>query len=189
MKIAVITPTVSDREALLEECKASVRRQETSLPFEHFVEDDVSRTGCGLTRNRIVASLDPSFGWLAFLDDDDLMMPCHLQVLASESDEADILYSDVETSGWEKTWTTGPFDVSRLYVRNYIPVTVLMRRSVFERARGFSKVFAEDWDLWKRCAVMGARFKYVPQLTWIYRRAPGQTSMLETGRISFEGTE
>lgn len=178
MKIAVITPTLREREVLLAECKESVRQQDIKEPVEHYVGVDDDRLGCGITRNRLVAGLNSSFDWLAFLDDDDLFLPNHLRILSEARETADIIYSDCETVGWKKTWVTRAFDYQALLERNYISATVLMRREVFEKVGGFRRCFAEDWDLWKRCAQAGMRFCYIPQVTWLYRQVEGFNRML-----------
>jgi len=185
MKIAIITPTISSRSEVLEECKKSVKNQIVNVSFEHFIGIDKLKLGCGAVRNAIEDSLLEEYDWLSFIDDDDLMLPGHLQTLVNACERRDIIYSDVETVGWEKSWTSRYFDLKDLQERNYIPVTVLIRRSVFKRAGGFRHVFAEDWDLWKRCAEFGARFQYVPKVTWLYRRIANSKSMLEYNQIVF----
>ena len=183
MKIAVITPTIPSRSQLLIECQQSVRNQVTNIPILHSIGEDTEKIGCGQLRNKLISTLDPSYDWISFLDDDDLMLPNHLNLLSQQCETSDIIYSDCETINWDKTWITKPFNLYDLLQRNYIPVTVLMRRSMFEKVNGFAEVFAEDWDLWKRCGKIGARFTYVPQITWQYRRIGN--SMLTTGQISF----
>ena len=181
MKIAVITPTIIGRESLLTECIGSVKSQDTGGDFCHFIGVDYDGIGCGQTRNRIVAEVPSEFDWLAFLDDDDILLPHHLRMLSMVSDSSDIIYSDCRTEGWEKTWESGPLHLEKLWRRNYIPVTVFMRRRVFEAVHGFSKVFAEDWDLWKRLSIRGYRFTYVPEVTWVYRQVQGHSRMLVRG--------
>ena len=181
MKIAVITPTIASRSSFLKECVQSVLNQTTNIPILHLVGEDINKVGCGIMRNQLVSFADPSYDWIAFLDDDDLMLPQHLELLSQHCDTADIIYSDCETIGWEKSWNTIPFNREIMQQRNYIPVTVLMRRSLFESMGGFAYIFAEDWDLWKRCSSF-ARFTFVPQVTWQYRRI-GE-SMLTTGSIT-----
>ncbi len=180
-KIAVITPTIPRRSSLLEECRESVREQNVGVPFEHFVGEDTHGAGCATFRNGIVWGLASDFDWLAFLDDDDTMLPDHLRLLFAASENADIVYSDCETVGWKKSWESSPFNSGKLFIRNFIPVTVLMRRSLFDSLGGFRSVFAEDWDLWKRSWLADARFAFVPEVTWLYRRI--DQTMLTTGKM------
>jgi hypothetical protein len=173
-KIAVVTPTVPNRSSLLEECKASVKAQTWGGDILHAVGEDHANVGAAAMRNDIVQGIDPSYEWLAFCDDDDVLLPDHLATLAAASNGADIIYSDCREKGFTKTWKTRPFNYEEVKAANYIPVTVLMRRSMFEKVGGFqSEPYpGEDQHLWLRAALAGARFVYVPQTTWTYRQHP-----------------
>src|ERR1019366_7731644 len=92
MKIAVITPTKPNRAQLLEECRASVREQ-TRAADTHAVAIDGTLEGPSAVRNRLILELPPEYDWVAFLDDDDVMLPDHLKVLSSASEGADVIYS------------------------------------------------------------------------------------------------
>jgi GT2 family glycosyltransferase len=84
------------------------------------------------------------------------------------------VYSNCQEEGFTKTWNTREFNYDAVKEANYIPVTVLMRRSMFEKVGGFqSEPYpGEDQHLWLRAALAGARFAYVPQATWTYRKHP-----------------
>lgn len=164
MKIAVITPSKPNRTHLLEECKASVEAQ-TLKAWTHAIEVDVNCEGPAVVRNRIVASLSHDIDWIAFLDDDDVFLPNHLEVLAQEAHHGDVIYSLCDQS-----LSTGGFSYEALRGCNYIPITTLVRRSVFESLGGFDNKPYEDWELWKKIANHGAgRFIFIPEKTWLYR--------------------
>jgi glycosyltransferase involved in cell wall biosynthesis len=174
MKIAVITPSLPERAQLLEECKASVINQTRPADL-HLVSVDKNRVGLVTMRNNMVASLPLEYDWLAFLDDDDIFLPRHLEILAAVAEEtqADIIYPDCDVEGFVKNFQPRRFDHSALLQDNYIPVTVLMRRSLFDNLGGFRHTgFVEDWDLWKRAAEQKAKFVFAPATTWVYRRQP-----------------
>ena len=173
-KVAVITPTVDSRAVLLEECKASVKAQTWKGEIFHAISVDVSKEGAAVTRNKIVQGLDPSYEWVAFVDDDDLLMPEHIATLVSHSDGADVVYSDCQANGFVKTWNTREFTYAEVKEANYIPVTVLMRRSMFEKVGGFDLTHYPGEDQWMflNAALVGARFQYVPKITWTYRQHP-----------------
>lgn len=183
MKIAVITSTLSERADLLQECRISVLNQTADCPIKHFVKIDENRAGSATVRNEVIKNLDASFDWLAFLDDDDLLLPDHFKILVDKAAFSDIIYSDCQTVGWDKTWVTKDFNLEEIKIRNYIPITALIRRSVFEKVGCFRSIFPDDWDLWKRCGEAKARFVYVPKVTWQYRRIANRQTMLTTGRI------
>ena len=173
-KIAVITPTVCSRTSLLEECKKSVLAQTWKGDVFHAIGVDNAKVGAATMRNNIVRGLDPSYDWLAFVDDDDMLLPEHIATLVSASNGADVVYSNCQEEGFTKTWNTREFNYDAVKEANYIPVTVLMRRSMFEKVGGFqSEPYpGEDQHLWLRAALAGARFAYVPQTTWTYRQHP-----------------
>ena len=173
-KIAVITPTLSDRSSLLYECQRSVEKQTWQGEILHAISEDISKIGPSAMRNSIVESLDPSFKWIAFVDDDDKIDPDHLAVLVANSEGADIIYTDSREEGFTKTWQPHEFNHKEVERANYIPVTALMRRSLFEKIGGFkTEPFpGEDQNLWLRADSAGARFRYVPQVTWTYRKDP-----------------
>ena len=89
------------------------------------------------------------------------------------SDGADVIYSDCELYGYTKNWVTREFNIKEIMVENYIPVTVLIRRSMFEKAEGFQATRKhpadEDFNLWLKCHELGAKFVFVPKVTWLYR--------------------
>ena len=173
-KIAVVTPTLPSRKALLEECKESVKKQTWKGEVHHAIAEDCSGEGAAATRNKIVQNLDSSYEWLAFCDDDDKFLPKHLEVLAAACSEADVVYSECNEEGFNKTWKTREFKFEDVKKENYIPVTALVRRSAFEKVGGFKEkpYPGEDQWLWIRMYEAGCHLVYVPQETWTYRKHP-----------------
>lgn len=170
MNIAVITPTLSERAPMLAEAMASVAAQ-TLMPMAHVVWVDHARVGCGAARAAAVKVTDAD--WLAFLDDDDLLYPDHLERLASSAGNADVVYSWCDVTG--RPWCPNRhFDADELRRDNFIPVTALVRRDVLVSVGGFRTTnYAagvwDDWDLWLRMLDDGARFTCIPEITWQYR--------------------
>jgi hypothetical protein len=108
--------------------------------------------------------------WVAQIADDDLMLPHHLETLATRTD-ADIIYTYCEVTG--RSWNpNAPFDADRLRRENYIPATTLIRTSLCEELHGWredSRHGFEDWDFWLRALDLGAEFACIPEVTWQYR--------------------
>jgi hypothetical protein len=173
-KIAVVTPTLPSRKELLQECKDSVKQQIWNGETYHAIGADLTGEGAALTRNKIVQSLDSSYEWIAFLDDDDKFLPNHLAVVTEACSGADVVYSECKEEGFQKTWNTRDFNYEAVRKENYIPVTALVRRSAFEKVGGFKEkpYPGEDQWLWLRMYEAGCRLVYVPQETWIYRQHP-----------------
>ncbi len=177
MNIAVITPSKPNRAHLLVECIASVQAQ-VKPAGTHRVEVDHFNDGPALVRNRLIRSLPREYDWLAFLDDDDIMLPIHLERLSAVAENADVVYSLCNLN-----CLTRDFDPVALRVKNYIPVTALVRRSIFEKVGGFDDMTMEDWNLWLKISNAGGRFVFVPEMTWIYRVQSDSRDMKAVGLI------
>lgn len=171
MTITVVTPSLPTRAHLLAEAILSVNAQ-TLPPVEHLIGVDHGREGSAALRNRLAAAARGE--WVAFLDDDDVLHPHHLETLAVAAD-ADVVYS--RPDGYDPVQ---PFDPDRLRAGNFIPVTVLARRELFLEAGGFDEAAPhgwEDWGAWLRMLDHGARFRFVDEVTWTYRLHPGSKTL------------
>lgn len=163
--MTVITPTLPERAHLLEECCASVGA--SLAPVQHVIGIDVDREGPARTRNRLAQDVDTP--WLAFVDDDDLVDPRHFSVLLGASTGADVVYPWCRVEGRDLR-LNHHFDPVALMHGNYIPVTAMIRTSLFRELGGFPEdARFEDWELWKNALRAGARFRCVPEVTWTYR--------------------
>jgi GT2 family glycosyltransferase len=176
--IALITPSVPERAQRLAECIASVATQ-TRTPDEHFVGIDHERIGVANMLNRLAERT--SSAWLAVLADDDLLDPCHLDVLIAEAEGADIVYAFCRVTGRGGWSPNRDFDPAALRRANYIPATALIRYSLWERLGGWSeRQVHEDHEFWLRALDAGATFRCIPRVTWTYRFHGGNRST--TGR-------
>lgn len=114
--------------------------------------------GVVMARNAAVAATTGDL--LLHIDGDDSIPPDYLalqlQALAS-SNGAAFAYGGSDMHGL----TTGSFfqewDVKRLWTRNFINTSSLIRRSAFEAAGGWRDVAGTlwDWDLWLRMSRIG----------------------------------
>jgi Glycosyltransferase like family 2 len=193
VSIAVLTPSLPGRADLLAEAMASVHAQ-SRTPTSHVVGIDYDRVGIGRMLNQLASSAEAD--WLARLDDDDLFMPAHLEVLARTVDDADVIYTWCEVKPRSRDGVVPPvpavlgpagwipnqeFDANLLRERNYIPATTLIRKSLWCEIGGWTlpgwgvgdsprePEFAEDWNFWLRALEAGARFLCIPEVTWTYR--------------------
>lgn len=109
--------------------------------------------------------------WVAFLDDDDLLYPHHLETLLGASDDVDVVYSFCDVTGRGDWSPNMDFNERALRSFNFIPVTAMVRRSAFLAVGGFPEGThpVEDWRLWLALLDAGARFRCVPVKTWLYR--------------------
>jgi glycosyltransferase involved in cell wall biosynthesis len=195
-KCTVIIATIPGREDLLKRAVASVSAQ-TFKDYEVIVEADLNREGPAVVRNRAASGATGEF--IAILDDDDEFKPEHLARLVQHAEEtgADVVYpwfdlirGGVNRNDWQFLLIDGkpafgqPFNGDALRRGNYIPVTALVRRSMFEQVGGFPSpgtpewphAECEDWGMWLRLLDAGAKFSHLPERTWIWDHHGKNTS-------------
>lgn len=169
--ITVLTASLPERAEQLADAIESVEAQ-TLTAHEHKVWLDDAREGPAACRNRLLAKTGSEF--VAFLDDDDVLYPQHLEVLAIAQNEtdADLVFS------WHDGGPGVPryesWDASAYWTitngRNVIPVTVLARTAAIREAGCFDPADRyEDHALFLRMLALGMTFVCVPQVTWWYR--------------------
>jgi len=203
--VTVITPTISGREELLEECMASVDAQ-TMKPAKHLIGLDKNLEGPAVIRNRLAKEVDTE--WIAFLDDDDLLMPNHFEihntymrdegwdfghgnlelklvedVVADQGFMYDVISSWcmlVDDAGDSRLFDTAPHIDRIMENHNSLPVTATVRTSTFRSVGGFSaRARFEDMALWQSLIAANAEFKAVYIPTWYYRVHPNSRNSKE----------
>lgn len=114
---------------------------------------------------------------LGFLDDDDILLPGHVDALVATLEshpEAIAAYGRVraENAAGEMLREFGrPFDPVDLSLENFLPIhSVLFRRTVLEAGARFDPDLdlCEDWDFWQQLALQG-EFVFHDEVTAIYR--------------------
>lgn len=172
-RVSVITPTIPEREKFLSEARESVARQ-THPNTDHIVGVDTSHIGQGFLRNELARKSTAE--WLVFLDDDDLLDPefIELHLAHAQATHSDLVYSVCRLPSKYRGWAprAAEFDEAllRLPTGNYIPVTVLVRRELFNQVGGFKVSGSlDDWNLWLDLLNIGAKFSYLPCVLWSYR--------------------
>lgn len=146
------------------------------------LEETNGRTGRAAAGNRGVAAAGEEL--VAFLDDDDLFFPDHVERLlaAHRGGPEPVCYSDAVTvvyargrDGWEPRHRalqySLDFDPEYLLLANYIPIhTLLLPRALFDKAGGFDETleYSEDWDFLIRLS-FETSFRHVRAVTCEYR--------------------
>jgi len=187
--VAVCIPSIPPRREYLRLAVCSALNQSRQPNEVSVVVDHV---GVGAASNRNVAWRNTTSEWIAFLDDDDVMYPQHIETLLEHSEGADLVYPwfDLPTGedplrvlrNGELVNPLGvPFgEEQAAYVRdhgNFIPVTVLVRRELLAEIDGFPQPGSarwghetcEDWGCWQDLLRAGARFRHAPFRTWEWR--------------------
>lgn len=194
--VTLIIPTIPKRSAYLSRAVASAGRQ-TLPPDAVVVPVDFSAAGAGPTRN--IGTAMASTEWLAFMDDDDELAYNHIEDLldiALET-EADMVYPWFTPIGADKsalmTVQDGelvdpegvPFGEEQRQLlaagpegdgRNFIPITYLIRRSMFQDLGGFPATMSEswphpaneDWAFLIKLARSDARIVHLNSRTWFW---------------------
>lgn len=189
MNITVAIPTIPPRAGMLRKAVSSVMGQ-TYPAAALSIAVDLHREGSAATRNRALAAVQTE--WVAFLDDDDQLLPNHLQLLAGEAERtgADIAYPlprVIDSRGrpvsrrWE--WGGGPvFDGAALERRSYIPVTSLVRTELARQVGGFRFVTDtaglsnDDHGFYLALHKAGARFAHVHEESFLWNHHGKNTS-------------
>jgi glycosyltransferase involved in cell wall biosynthesis len=189
--VTVVVPTILGREELLDRALASVRAQ-TIQPAKVIVVCDRDRKGAWWARNQGAAQVETT--WLAWLDDDDELLPNHLEVLLAGAEEsgADLVYSYPEfvcPPGYRDPLATVqdgrivqepigvPFGKEQenwlRYMGNFIPVTYLVRAALVRAVGGMPPSGGpkkeEDYRLLLKLLNFDAKFHHVLNVrTWRY---------------------
>jgi glycosyltransferase involved in cell wall biosynthesis len=160
--VSILTPSLPEREAMLDECVASVESQ-IFPDWEHMIEVDRDRVGCAVTMNRLAA--DAEGKWLLPLADDDLLLPGCLDRLLERSEGADVVYSPPLVTGNEDRWWF-------FQAPPVIPSCALISTGLWRELGGYDDrlLNEEDRDLWTRALDVGAIFVRVDEPCWIYRQ-------------------
>ncbi len=106
--------------------------------------------------------------FITYLDPGDEYYPNYLAEVVAAAQESDVLffgfdiaYENGSADGGPTAWDPGQV-IDRLFAANIVPpLGVAHRRSALERVGGFNELLCrgEDWDLWKRLARAGLRFR------------------------------
>lgn len=204
LTVAVVIPTITGREHLLERAMASVQAQ-TRFPDQVIVETDPNRTGAAATRNRALERVTADL--VAWLDDDDELLPMHLATCVRAVREGrpapDLVYPVPRMVGgsdptavshqgqlrlpWGLRWSA-EHEAHLRRNGSFIPMTHLVRTDLVKRIGGFRDGYTldngryrgEDEDYLLRLLDAGARFEHVNRKTWKWYSHP-QTSTAGRG--------
>jgi len=191
--VAVCIPSIEPRGRLLTRAVASVAEQ-TRAANAICVAIDHDRRGAAAVRNE--AWRMATTEWVAFLDDDDELLPHHIEhLLAVQADTgADMIYPwhriigpDGRTKADLFPGVCGtPWEVigHELDERNFIPVTILVRRELLADVGGFPlpnspewpHADCEDWACWRKLRDAGGKFVHTPEVTWLWHHHGRNTS-------------
>lgn len=142
----------------------------------------------GLPATRNVAADASSAEWIAFLDSDDVWEPGHLEDMVQislDQPDCDLIHSgtkvfdsDLGTIIFEQSLSDkviSSFPIS-LFDGSYgiQPSSAMISRDSYQAAGGSNPAYsyAEDKELWFRCAKAGFKFGFTGKNTLLYRKHP-----------------
>jgi hypothetical protein len=157
-----------------------------------MVETDDNHEGSAVMRNRAIARVETS--WVAFLDDDDELLPHHFETLmdyAKRWPDVDVFYPGCRVfdgKGREvprmMEWGRylQKFDADLLRERSYIPVTSMVRTSLAKQAKFEAPEGSvyDDWGFYLQLLNLGAKFMHVPVITWHWHHHGSNSQGLAT---------
>lgn len=101
-----------------------------------------------------------------------------INILDSNS-KYSVVYANGEYFG-EKNgpWIIGEFNMQKLMLWNYIHISSVFRKSVWDKAKGYDPQAngLEDWDFWLSVAFNGGHFYYLDKSMFEYRIRSGSTN-------------
>lgn len=191
LRVAVVIPHLPERGASLYRALRSVANQ-TRPADEVIWETDLHREGAAVIRNRAwrLTVCDV----VAMLDDDDELLPRHLEwcVEPLEAGRADMTYSWMVRPDWVRGEPLavpqngglhhplgipfGPEQAAHLRQHSFISSCICVRRDWLERVGGYPEEPEltreyrghDDWGIARRLVEAGARVEHVPHRTWRY---------------------
>lgn len=152
--------------------------------------------GVATTLNDLIEATDSEF--IARMDADDLVLPWRFrQQLSAIGDGADAVFTTVVTWGSGLPGvprlsgiSAADFGLHLLLTNPVAHSTMLASRSAVQEAGGYRVLPTEDYDLWLRMAVNGARLRRLALPGLAYRVHPGQiTASAQWRRASWENAE
>ncbi len=189
LDITVCIPTIPQRRSKLRQAVTSVAVQNYPAAAINIAYD-LKGDGSAVTRNRALAGVQTE--WVAFLDDDDTLLPNHLELLAKGQEEsgADVIYGLPRVIGsqgqpLQRHWQWGgpeKFDPDLLKQHSYITVSSLVRTQYAQDCGGFRYQPAsngaayDDHGFYLNLLDAGAKFHHIHQETFIWNHHGQNTS-------------
>lgn len=201
--VSIIIPTYNRWNLLLEAIKSVFNQTYTS--WEIIIVNDGGRPpegeiidclkdprvryiehphNMGIASARNTALSNSSGDFIAYLDDDDIFYPNHLEVLTTEiaRNNWDVAYTDSYKGNYslsEKKYTlikkevkySLDYDANKLWKANFIPtLCICHRRDCLSLTGDFdaSLDVLEDWHMWLKMSIHYT-FHHIPQITAEYR--------------------
>ena len=168
MDVLVVIPIFGDSDYWT----PLAERARKSIP--HSIHSTIVNSESLFTSRRIGVTIRKS-EWLCFLDADDELTPGYFDTMKEYEQRADVIcpsYRNIEPGKLVGSGYSIP--EGNLLERNFCVISSPIRRSFFEKVGGFRDLdFYEDWDLFIRLKIIGARFSLCPEAILNVHQRPG----------------
>lgn len=190
--VTICIPTIPPRSRLLSRAVTSVVGQ--TRPVQAIaISSDTDHAGAWANRNAAVRMARTE--WLGFLDDDDELLPFHVELLldAARAEGADMVWGwfEVVTPPGMKSGDPFPQHRGRQYNPadpHIVPITYLVKRELIwqavEECGGFLPDTIGAWEnqdmpVIQRMCELGGKLHAVNDITWLWHHH----GMGEPGRV------
>lgn len=158
------------------------------LPLRTIQLPENIGSGLGAGGARARAIEESTGDVLALLDADDFWLPDHLEVMLDEYRRCPGLVTanylmwmpghSLGTSPASELVPVPPIDEQRLAImsENFVFVSSIFSRELYEKVGPFRNIRCEDWDLWIRMVRAGAQVSMPRHATVLYRQDPSSVS-------------
>lgn len=181
--VTICTATISTRTELLKRAIASVENQ-TLQPKKHLIKLDEKREGHPAILDAMIGQARTKY--VAILDDDDELLPKHIEVIYNciEETDADLVYpwfkySNLPDGGHLEMFAYQPWSNGNVH---QVPITWIAKREAILEVGGFSKDFdvdsyktdnqgnriGHDFVMIQKLVAADKKIVHHPELTWIY---------------------
>jgi glycosyltransferase involved in cell wall biosynthesis len=181
--VTVCTATIPTRVELLERAIRSVTNQTLKVQ-EHSIKLDLDKLGQPAILDQIIQKATTKY--VAILDDDDELLPNHIQLLYKKIIETDadlvfphFKYSNLSDAGHLEKFRGLPWDNNNPH---QVPVTWIAKRQSILDVGGFSGDFdvlsyevdnqgnriGNDFNLVKKLSKANKHITNISEITWIY---------------------
>ncbi len=181
--VTVCTATIPTRVELLERAIRSVTNQTLKVQ-EHLIKLDLDKLGQSAVLDQIIQEATTKY--VAILDDDDELLPNHIELLYKKIIETDadlvfphFRYSNLSDAGHLEMFRGVPWDNNNPH---QVAITWIAKRKAILDVGGFSGDFdvnsfevdnqgnriGNDFNLIKKLAKANKHITNIPEITWIY---------------------
>lgn len=188
--VTVCTATIPTRVELLQRAIQSVTNQTLKVK-EHSIKIDLDKLGQPAVLDQIIEQATTKY--VAILDDDDELLPNHIELLYKKIIETDadlvfphFKYSNISDAGHLEKFRGLPWDNNNPH---QVPVTWIAKRQAILDVGGFSGDFdvlsyevdnegnrvGQDFNLIKKLAKANKYITNISEITWIYHVGHGST--------------